>query len=202
MPLGDIDTIVPTADRGCAVAGTVAGRSELTRLDAGGKALWSVSVPFSLRKAGENEGGDLILLVVEERKDAAFDQGREIVYGRDGTVLEEETFAVPSGCPVALASDGGSVIAAVEDKGGNPSVEVPTDGSPSYVHLIKLNATGHQEWDRTVGSRSGRYHVVSIGPAGDDGYVVIVGEVGEERQSRRDRTFIRRCKASPKKVYR
>lgn len=179
MPLGDIDTIVPTADGGCAVAGTVAGRSELTRLDAGGKALWSVSVPFSLLEAGEGEGGDLVLLGVEEGKDAAFDQGREIVYGRDGTVLREETFAVPSGCPVALAPDRGSVIAAVEDAGGNPGAGVSTGGSPSYVHLIKLNATGHQEWDRTVGSRPGRYHVVSIGPAGADGYVVIVGETGD-----------------------
>jgi len=186
-PAGYVNTIVPMTDGGCAVVYDSSENPGVIRLNAGGEILWNTS---GLTSTAENidgyreildvreiEEGGLGLLVVEGESGRDTGQIRDIVYGPDGAVLGEKTFAIPSGGLITRAPGGGYVIAAVEDSKGNPGVEIPAGESPSYVHLIKLNAAGHQEWDRTVGSRPGRYHVVSIGPAGADGYVVIVGEI-------------------------
>ncbi|MBP2145355.1 outer membrane protein assembly factor BamB [Methanofollis sp. W23] len=176
-PLWRVGAIVPMSDSGCGVVGDLYEQPRLARLNARGDILWNVSVPFSssgydYHGIREIEAGSLELLVVE-RGYGDPDQVRNIVYDPEGAVLREETFAIPSSCPITWASDGGYVVAALMDNEGVLSSSASDGGS--RVHLIKYNETGHQEWDRTVGSKS-MDSVKTIDPIGENGYV-IAGEI-------------------------
>lgn len=173
-PGGYVDMIIPMTDGGCAVVDDSSKNPGVTRLNAGGEILWNTS---GLTATAENtdgyreildvrevEGNGLGLLVVEGESGKDTVRVRDIVYGPDGAVLREKTFAIQSGGLITRAPDGGYVVASREDQ-----------RNPSYVHLIKLNETGHQEWDRIVGSKPDMNRIVTLKAAGDDGYV-IVGE--------------------------
>ncbi|MDD3620890.1 MAG: hypothetical protein PHQ81_00590 [Methanofollis sp.] len=181
-----VGTVLPMTDGGCGVVGGPREIPRLARLDADGEILWNATVPYIPSKfcgVRENEVGSLDLLI-EEIVNNSVVHGPDgtmhaITYGPEGAVLGEETFAIPPGCPITWATGGGYVVAALMHDEGDLGYFATFDSS-SYVHLIKYDETGRQEWDRTVGSEPDMYHVVTINAVGEDGYVV-VGERVKER---------------------
>ncbi|MBP2145354.1 hypothetical protein J2129_000808 [Methanofollis sp. W23] len=190
--LPGIKAIVPMKDGGWSVVGGSYEKPGLARLDAHGEILWNATLPYSpseFRGVRENGEGGLEVLVEEVERDTISDSEyisydpdgtmHNIVYSPDGAIFREETFAILPECPITWATDRGYVVAALMHDEGDLGYFASFDSS-SYVHLIKYDETGRQEWDRTVGSEPDMYHVVTINAVGEDGYVV-VGERVKER---------------------
>lgn len=96
------------------------------------------------------------------------DEATAVTYGDDGTVLGEVHMEVPQSCPITLAADGGYAFAALESD--EPGTYGPLSSEGSDVHIVKMDADGNPEWDRTV--RGPVIRIETISAVEDGGYIL------------------------------
>jgi hypothetical protein len=98
----------------------------------------------------------------------AVDEAIAVTYDDNGTVLGEVHMEVPRGCPITLAADGGYAFAALESDEPGKYVSLSSEGSD--VHIVKMDADGNLEWDRTV--RGPVIRIETISAVEDGGYIL------------------------------
>jgi hypothetical protein len=157
-----IGNLAPMPDGGWVVV----GGTQVSRLRPNDKVLWTKTfwqapddLPENATVRGPRvvglqvEAEEIRVLYVVYRETSGMDEVVEVVdaiYSDNGTMLGEVRMEIPRDCPVARAADGGYVFATLD--GDGPGTYGPLSSSPegSDIHILKMDADGNLQWDRTV----------------------------------------------------
>lgn len=173
-----IGNLAPMPDGGWVVV----GGGQVSRLRPNDKVLWTKAfwqapddLPENATVGGPwvrgfqvNEKEIRVLSVVSPEAASGVDEAVAVTYGDDGTVLGEVHMEIPRSCPITLAADGGYAFAALESD--EPGTYGPLSSEGSDIHIVKMDADGNLEWDRTV--RGPVIRIETIRAVGDGGYVL------------------------------
>jgi hypothetical protein len=194
-----LQDLQPTADGGCIVGGTstVGNSGDRTQPSAGLQDYWVVKLDAQGQKQWERSlggSGDDILWSLQPTADGGYlvagtstspisgDKTEFIDNAGDYWVVKldaqgqtqwDHTFGAQGYewlRVVRQTTDGGFLLGGESSSGVNGDKTQPSRGKDDYW-LIKVDATGHKQWDRTYGGREDEFLAV-IQPTPDGGYLL------------------------------